>query len=81
MSCNNYKELKEHVGHEIVCVRYGDPVENVALECETCNKALQILLTTYAKAGPATYDGKLVHSDAGCDLAVVKILGDSYIPA
>jgi hypothetical protein len=37
-----YSDLKEHVGHRIVCVPYGDdddPV-NVAIECETCNCVL-----------------------------------------
>ena len=38
MSVNSYKELKEHIGHKIVCVRYGDV--NVAVECEDCNEVL-----------------------------------------
>lgn len=38
MSCNNYKELKEHIGHNIVCVGYGK--ENVAIECEDCNEVI-----------------------------------------
>ena len=37
-----YEDLKNHIGHEIVCVAYGkidDPV-NMAIECETCNEVL-----------------------------------------
>ena len=43
MSCNNFKELKEHIGHNIVCVSYvNDDLEpiNVAIECETCNEVI-----------------------------------------
>lgn len=39
---NTYKELREHIGHKIVCVCYGeagDP-DNVALECTTCSEVL-----------------------------------------
>lgn len=39
MSAFNYEELKRHVGHNIVCVSYGNG-ENVAVECETCNEVL-----------------------------------------
>ena len=39
MSVNSYAELKRHVGHKIVCVKYGKDA-NVALECETCNDVL-----------------------------------------
>lgn len=39
MSVSSYNELKAHVGHEIVCVQYGDGV-NVSIECETCNEVL-----------------------------------------
>ena len=38
----NYTELKRHIGHDIVCVPYGEadnPV-NVAVECETCNEVI-----------------------------------------
>ncbi len=37
-----YEELKHHIGHEIVCVPYGDPDDphNVAIECETCGEVL-----------------------------------------
>lgn len=37
-----YEKLKDHVGHNIVCVTYGD-TENpydVCLECESCNCVL-----------------------------------------
>lgn len=43
MSCNNYKELKEHLGHKIVCVGYGREGEeplNVAIECEDCHEVI-----------------------------------------
>jgi len=40
MSANNFKELREHIGHKIVCVCYGKPVQNVAIECEDCNEVL-----------------------------------------
>ncbi len=42
MSSWNYTELKRHIGHDIVCVPYGEadnPV-NVAVECETCNEVI-----------------------------------------
>jgi ribosomal protein L25 (general stress protein Ctc) len=38
----SFKELKGHIGHDIVCVCYGtkkNPV-NVAIECETCGVVL-----------------------------------------
>jgi hypothetical protein len=39
---NGFDELIPHVGHDIVCVAYGDPLEpdNVAVECETCGTVL-----------------------------------------
>lgn len=43
MANTTYSELRQHIGHKIVCVCYGkkgkDP-ENVAIECETCNEVL-----------------------------------------
>lgn len=46
----DYKELKNHIGHEIVCVGYAlqdldtntriGEYQNVAIECETCNQVL-----------------------------------------
>ena len=38
MGVSNFEELSKHVGHEIVCVSYGN--ENVSIECETCNEVL-----------------------------------------
>ena len=40
-----YKELKRHIGHEIVCVQYSATLndkepQSVAIECETCNEVL-----------------------------------------
>ena len=40
MAAHTFKDLSQHVGHDIVCVTYGDPAENVAIECETCNEVL-----------------------------------------
>lgn len=42
MSASNFEELKEHLGHKIVCVAYGRKGEesNVSIECETCNEVL-----------------------------------------
>lgn len=50
MGSESYDELKQHIGHKIVCVAYGNPpwkfddkeriIENVAIECETCNEVL-----------------------------------------
>lgn len=37
MGAFNYEGLKEHIGHDIVCVEYSNGV-NVAVECETCNQ-------------------------------------------
>ena len=37
-----FNELKQHVGHKIVCVTYGDTEDpaNVAIECESCHSVL-----------------------------------------
>ena len=42
-----YKELKRHIGHIIVCVGYATKTDakkskfqNVAIECETCNEVI-----------------------------------------
>ena len=39
---NGYNDLKEHIGHKIVCQPYGDSKDpvNIAIECETCNCVL-----------------------------------------
>lgn len=51
---NGYSDLRQHVGHEVVCVAYGPPEFratsrladdvhdpwNVSLECETCGVVL-----------------------------------------
>ncbi len=37
-----YELLKKHIGHNIVCVAYGD-VDNpddICIECEDCNEVL-----------------------------------------
>ena len=35
MSCYDYETLKEHVGHDVQCVRYSE--DNVTVECYTCH--------------------------------------------
>ena len=40
MSATNYNDLKRHIGHNIVCISYGEEAENVAIECEDCNEVL-----------------------------------------
>ena len=54
MSCSNFEELKKHIGHDITCVKYGKmtigkngyiaiqekDIENVAIECNTCNEVI-----------------------------------------
>jgi hypothetical protein len=40
MGADCFKELKRHLGHNIVCVSYGTPIVNVSIECEDCNEVL-----------------------------------------
>ena len=42
MSCDNYNELKSHLGHNVKIVWYGDKKDpaNVAIECHTCHVVL-----------------------------------------
>ncbi len=35
----SYEDIKQHIGHNIVCVQYAGSV-NVAIECETCNQVI-----------------------------------------
>ena len=45
-----YEKLKNHIGHDIVCVAYGDidnPVD-ICVECEDCNEVL-VSAETYEK--------------------------------
>lgn len=38
-----FNQLKDHIGHTIQCVQYGNEetgIVNVALECETCHEVL-----------------------------------------
>ena len=39
MSAYSYQELREHIGHAVVVVEYGNGV-NVAIECEDCCEVL-----------------------------------------
>lgn len=45
MSVSDYKELKEHIGHDVFVAAYGDD-DNVSIECQTCNE----ILVSYDKA-------------------------------
>jgi len=38
MTCLNFNDLKNHVGHKIVCTNYDD--KNICVECETCYEVL-----------------------------------------
>lgn len=40
MGVIDFNDLQRHVGHHIVCVQYGDPAQNVAIECHSCNEVL-----------------------------------------
>ena len=43
MGFDYFKWMKQHVGHHIVCVYYGDSAndpDDVCIECETCNEVL-----------------------------------------
>lgn len=47
MSVGNFEELRNHIGHNVVCVGYNKEmtkgkkeVVNVAIECEDCSEAL-----------------------------------------
>ena len=37
-----YEILKNHIGHKIVCVAYGntDSPNDICIECEDCNEVL-----------------------------------------
>ena len=52
MSAYDYRSLAYHIGHEIVCVSYGEGI-NVAVECETCN----VVILSYDKPFPETILG------------------------
>ena len=40
MSARSAEDLLRHIGHKIVIATYGDPVMNVAIECEDCCEML-----------------------------------------
>jgi len=42
MGLSDFDSMREHIGHDIVCVRYGqgDECVNVSIECETCDCVL-----------------------------------------
>ena len=37
-----YEKLKNHIGHNVVCVSYGDyyDPDDICIECEDCNEVL-----------------------------------------
>lgn len=37
-----YDKLKNHIGHDVVCVAYGDinNPDDICIECEDCNEVL-----------------------------------------
>lgn len=39
MGVSNFQDLKNHAGHNVVVVIYGDD-HNAAIECEDCNEVL-----------------------------------------
>lgn len=40
MGAIDFEDLKRHVGHKITCVTYGNPAENVSVECEDCSEVI-----------------------------------------
>jgi hypothetical protein len=38
----SFSDLSRHIGHNIMCVPYGEPggLVNIAVECENCNEVL-----------------------------------------
>lgn len=42
MTVLNFDDLKEHVGHKIVCLRYSEKYvdDEITIECETCHEIL-----------------------------------------
>jgi len=71
MSVGNYKDLKSHVGHDIVCVTYGTKkdISNVAVECETCC----VVLMSYDRFEDAEYAEKMNEKD------LKKLFEDKYL--
>ncbi|HIJ74285.1 MAG TPA: hypothetical protein HPP83_09310, partial [Candidatus Hydrogenedentes bacterium] len=59
----------ESIGSGTIVDRRGYVLTNY----HVLEDALGISVTTYSTAGPTDYEGKLVHSDMGTDLGVVKI--------
>ena len=35
-----FNKLLNHIGHKVTVVRYGDPLQNVSVECEDCGTVL-----------------------------------------
>ena len=64
MSANTFEEMRGHIGHNIVCVRYGqdDECVNVAIECETCGEVLFDL-----------HEGESYYKDTGTDSITEEI--------
>lgn len=52
MGAHEFEELRQHIGHKIECVCYGDPPVNVSVECITCGEVLMDLDSTYENNTP-----------------------------
>jgi hypothetical protein len=35
-----YQKIKEHIGHKIECVYYGNYMQNVSIECIDCMEVI-----------------------------------------
>ncbi len=55
MGVHNYKDLRNHVGHKLECVEYGDG-DNVAVDCITCGVVLIDFDRNLDKPTPAISD-------------------------
>jgi hypothetical protein len=73
--CNGYADLREHVGHDVEIVQYGN-FENVAIECTTCGEVLIDFTRDESDMKPIVApDGRLLgwkegEEDAGYNKAV-----------
>jgi hypothetical protein len=40
MSVCNFKEAKKHLGHQLICIGYGKPIQNISFECLDCKEVI-----------------------------------------
>jgi S1-C subfamily serine protease len=66
----------ESIGSGVIVDRRGYVLTNY----HVLKDATRISVTTCSKAGNATYEARIVHSDIGADLAVIQILGETDFP-